>query len=341
MPRCAAATASPRAPSFVPFATRNSPRSTRCAPIPRPPPRAVNARGQVEALLAFARRRRRGQDRQGRCANAPTPAMTKSAGHLARKLKSMAAVMQRSAGRSRTAAHKCRPALNYYLLCAWPGEYRDDSQSRFINERVHANIQKDGTYSVVPRMWGGVTTPAELRAIADVADKFDIPTVKVTGGQRIDLLGVKKEDLPAVWARSQQGGPRLGPCLRQGAAHGEDLRRHPNGAGSARKIPPGSASSWRSCAGARGRRHKVKLGGVRLPAQLRRGDHQGHRRGLRRRRLRHHGRRQWRHRSPRHRRFWCGSRPKTKCWNIRRVPPALSRGGALPRAHANGSCARA
>ena len=93
----------------------------------------------------------------------------------------------------------CRPALNYYLISTWPGE-SDDPQTRFINERGHANIQKDGTYSVVPRMWGGDTTPDELRRIADVADKYKIPTVKVTGGQRIDLLGVKKEDLPAVWA---------------------------------------------------------------------------------------------------------------------------------------------
>ncbi|MED5609605.1 nitrite reductase large subunit NirB [Pseudomonas sp. JH-2] len=93
----------------------------------------------------------------------------------------------------------CRPALNYYLISTWPGEARDDPQSRLINERAHANIQKDGTYSVVPRMWGGVTNPAELRRIADVADKYQVPMVKVTGGQRIDLLGVRKEDLPAIW----------------------------------------------------------------------------------------------------------------------------------------------
>ena len=93
----------------------------------------------------------------------------------------------------------CRPALNYYLLSTWPHEVRDDAQSRFINERAHANIQKDGTFSVVPRMWGGTTTASELRRIADVVDKYRIPTVKVTGGQRIDLLGVKKEDLPGVW----------------------------------------------------------------------------------------------------------------------------------------------
>jgi nitrite reductase (NADH) large subunit len=94
----------------------------------------------------------------------------------------------------------CRPALNYYLLSTWPHEAQDDPQSRFINERVHANIQKDGTYSVIPRMYGGVTTPDQLRKIADVADKYAVPMVKVTGGQRIDLLGVKKEDLVGMWA---------------------------------------------------------------------------------------------------------------------------------------------
>jgi len=93
----------------------------------------------------------------------------------------------------------CRPAVNYYLISSWPKEAKDDPQSRYINERSHANIQKDGTYSVIPRMWGGETTADELRRIANAVDKYKIPTVKVTGGQRIDLLGVKKEDLQAVW----------------------------------------------------------------------------------------------------------------------------------------------
>ncbi len=93
----------------------------------------------------------------------------------------------------------CRPAVNYYLISTWPKLAKDDPQSRFINERSHANIQKDGTYSVVPRMWGGETSADELRRIADAVDKYNIPTVKVTGGQRIDLLGVKKEDLINVW----------------------------------------------------------------------------------------------------------------------------------------------
>lgn len=93
----------------------------------------------------------------------------------------------------------CRPAVNYFLTMCWPGENEDDPRSRFVNERVHANIQRDGTFSVVPRMYGGVTTPDELLRIAEVARKYNVPTVKITGGQRIDLLGVKKEDLPAVW----------------------------------------------------------------------------------------------------------------------------------------------
>jgi nitrite reductase (NADH) large subunit len=114
--------------------------------------------------------------------------------------------------------HKCRPALNFYLLCAWPGEYRDDKQSRFINERAHGNIQRDGTYSVVPRIWGGVTSPKQLRAIAEVAEKYAVPTVKVTGGQRIDLLGVKKEDLPGMWADLNAAG------FVSGHAYGKALR---------------------------------------------------------------------------------------------------------------------
>ncbi len=94
---------------------------------------------------------------------------------------------------------KCRPALNYYLNLLWPDAHADEPESRFVNERMHANIQKDGTYSVVPRIYGGVTSPAELKRIAEVAEKYRVPMVKITGGQRLDLLGVKKEDLPKIW----------------------------------------------------------------------------------------------------------------------------------------------
>jgi len=109
----------------------------------------------------------------------------------------------------------CRPALNYYMLSSWPREALDDPQSRFINERAHANIQKDGTFSVIPQMKGGVTNAAELRRIADVADKYAVPMVKVTGGQRIDLLGVRKQDLVDVWRD-------LG--MKSGHAYGKPIR---------------------------------------------------------------------------------------------------------------------
>ncbi len=135
---------------------------------------------------------------------------------IGQPLKTQDAVRRAMGWKTPDGCAKCRPALNYYLLCAWPGEYQDDSRSRFVNERVHANIQKDGTYSVVPRMWGGLTSASELRAIADVVDKYEIPTVKVTGGQRIDLLGVRKQDLPAVWADLNKAGMVSGHAYAKG-----------------------------------------------------------------------------------------------------------------------------
>ena len=136
----------------------------------------------------------------------------------ARALKSMPAVMQELGWKTSCGCPSCRPALNFYLLADWPQDYQDDAQSRFVNERNHANIQKDGTYSVVPRMWGGMTNPRELRAIADAADKYAIPAVKVTGGQRIDLLGVQKADLPHIWADLNAAG------LVSGHAYSKGLR---------------------------------------------------------------------------------------------------------------------
>ncbi|PEI52028.1 nitrite reductase large subunit NirB [Bacillus pseudomycoides] len=95
---------------------------------------------------------------------------------------------------------KCRPALNYYLRMTRPEEYADDKSSRFVNERMNGNIQHDGTFSVIPRMYGGVTTADDLMKIAEVAKRYDVPLVKITGASRIGLYGVKKEDLPKVWA---------------------------------------------------------------------------------------------------------------------------------------------
>ncbi|HEY9104956.1 nitrite reductase large subunit NirB [Chitinimonas sp.] len=131
------------------------------------------------------------------------------------KLLSHAAVYDFLEWRTPNGCATCRPAINYYLLSTWPHEAVDDPQSRFVNERVHANIQKDGTFSVIPQMKGGVTNASELRRIADVADKYQVPMVKVTGGQRIDLLGVKKEDLVDVWRD-------LG--MNSGHAYGKSIR---------------------------------------------------------------------------------------------------------------------
>ncbi|OJY67031.1 MAG: nitrite reductase large subunit [Sphingobium sp. 66-54] len=176
--------------------------------------------GLVETLLALTL----GTDYSGERAVKPLCGCT-SFGHddvrreiVVQQCRSIPEVMQKLHWATPDGCASCRPALNYYLLCAWPGRYEDDQQSRFVNERLHANIQKDGTYSVVPRMWGGLTNPRELRAIADVVEKYNAPMVKVTGGQRLDIFGIRKEDLPAVWADLNAAG------MVSGHAYGKALR---------------------------------------------------------------------------------------------------------------------
>jgi nitrite reductase (NADH) large subunit len=115
----------------------------------------------------------------------------------AQSLKSVSAVFRALAGGKEDPGSK--PGLASLLKSLWPHDYEDERDARFINDRVHANIQRDATFSVVPRIYGGVTSAAELKRIAEVAEKYHVPMVKFTGGQRIDLLGIKKEDLPAVW----------------------------------------------------------------------------------------------------------------------------------------------
>ena len=115
----------------------------------------------------------------------------------AQGLRSVSAVFAALAGGREDPASK--PGLASLLKTLWGAAYEDERDARFINDRVHANIQQDGAFSVVPRIYGGVTSPDQLRRIADVADRFNVPMVKITGGQRIDLLGVAKDDLPLVW----------------------------------------------------------------------------------------------------------------------------------------------
>ncbi len=148
-------------------------------------------------------------------------------------LKSVSAVFAALAGGVEDAASK--PALASLLITVWNKEYEDERDARFINDRVHANIQKDGTFSVIPEMPGGVCTPDELRRIADVAVKYNVPLVKVTGGQRIDLVGVTKDQLPAGLAGDRHAGrQRLGQEL----SHLQELHRHRLSAASV------SATAW-------------------------------------------------------------------------------------------------
>jgi nitrite reductase (NADH) large subunit len=123
------------------------------------------------------------------------PALVKAV--VEQELRSVSAVFAALSPTGEDAASK--PALSSLLSTVWKGLYEDERDARFINDRVHGNIQKDGTFSVIPEMAGGVCTPDQLRRIADVADKYAVPLVKLTGGQRIDLVGIPKEQLPAVW----------------------------------------------------------------------------------------------------------------------------------------------
>ena len=119
---------------------------------------------------------------------------------------------------------KCRPALNYYMRMLFPEEYEDDKASRFVNEKMEGNIQNDGTFSVVPRMYGGTTTAEDLIKLGEAAKKYNVPLVKITGASRIGLYGVKKEDVPHVWED-------LG--MRSGYAYSKSLRNVKSCVGSA------------------------------------------------------------------------------------------------------------
>jgi nitrite reductase (NADH) large subunit len=176
--------------------------------------------GLVEALLANTL----GGDYSAKPSKKPVCACTECSHQdvqqaiRERSLKTIPDLMQALQWKTPDGCHVCRPALNYYLLAAWPGDYQDDSRSRFINERVHANIQKDGTYSVIPRIWGGITSPSELRSIAEIAERYEVRTVHITGGQRIGLYGITKEHLPKMWSEMVKAG------FVSGHAYGKALR---------------------------------------------------------------------------------------------------------------------
>ncbi len=245
------------------------------------------------------------------------------------RLLTIDAVQRHLAWRSPDGCASCRPALNYYLLSTWPKEARDDPQSRFINERSHANIQKDGTYSVIPRMWGGETTAGELRRIADVVDKYRIPDGE--GDRRPAHRPARREEgRPARSLARHRHAQRSRLC--EGAAHGEDLRgqrvvplrhagQHADGQG------PGARALAHVCAA------QGEAGGERLPAQLRGERHQGRGRDRRRFGLGDLRGRQRRHQDRGGAVPVQGEDRRRGARACRRVPAALPRGRLVPGAH--------
>jgi nitrite reductase (NADH) large subunit len=113
----------------------------------------------------------------------------------------------------------CRPVVASILASLGQGHVLDGENAALqdTNDHVMANLQKDGTYSVVPRIPGGEVTPAGLIAIGQVASDFGLYT-KITGGQRIDLFGARIEQLPSIWARLVEAG------FESGHAYGKALR---------------------------------------------------------------------------------------------------------------------
>lgn len=113
----------------------------------------------------------------------------------------------------------CKPAVASILASLW-NDYVLDSKHvglQDTNDTFLANMQKDGTYSIVPRIPGGEITPAKLAVIASVAQEFDLYT-KITGGQRIDMFGARLNQLPAIWQQLVDAG------FETGHAYGKALR---------------------------------------------------------------------------------------------------------------------
>ncbi|WP_024793393.1 nitrite reductase large subunit NirB [Tomitella biformata] len=113
----------------------------------------------------------------------------------------------------------CKPAVASILASTGSAHILEPDQAALqdSNDRFLANIQKNGTYSVVPRMPGGECTPEQLIVIGEVARDFGLYT-KVTGGQRIDLFGARVEQLPLIWRRLVDAG------MESGQAYGKSLR---------------------------------------------------------------------------------------------------------------------
>ena len=111
----------------------------------------------------------------------------------------------------------CKPAAANILASTWNLPILEHSSLQDSNDAFLANIQQDGTYSVIPRIPGGEITPDKLIVIGEVAKKYNL-YMKLTGGQRIDLLGARAADLPPIWKELIDAG------FESGHAYGKALR---------------------------------------------------------------------------------------------------------------------
>ncbi|MDX2020734.1 MAG: nitrite reductase large subunit NirB [Deltaproteobacteria bacterium] len=113
----------------------------------------------------------------------------------------------------------CKPAVASILASTWNEHILESSHVGLqdSNDRFLANVQRDGTYSVVPRVAGGEITPKQLIALGQVAEEYNL-YCKITGGQRVDLFGARVEELPGIWEKLIAAG------FESGHAYGKALR---------------------------------------------------------------------------------------------------------------------
>ncbi|WP_368503300.1 nitrite reductase large subunit NirB [Alkalihalophilus sp. As8PL] len=117
-----------------------------------------------------------------------------------RQLRSVDEVMRELGWLTEGGCSTCLSAIQYYLGMIYP-EYEKEQPSLFINERMNATMQSDGSFSITPQMYGGLTSAEELRKIADAIEQYNIPQVAITSEQRLTLMGIAQKDLEAIWKK--------------------------------------------------------------------------------------------------------------------------------------------
>ncbi|PHH81701.1 hypothetical protein CDD82_144 [Ophiocordyceps australis] len=139
---------------------------------------------------------------------------------MVKRLKRLSDVMREAGTNSDSSGCEvCKPAVASIFASLWNGHVmgKDMHGLQDTNDRFLGNIQRDGTYSVVPRVSGGEIAPEWLIVMGDVARQYGLYT-KITGGQRIDMFGARKQDLPAIWGRLVEAG------MESGHAYAKSLR---------------------------------------------------------------------------------------------------------------------